>query len=132
MKIIRNLVVNVVVCSVLLFVFSYYNFWIKIELSNTWGSLIETIWIFISLWFIFWVFNSPIKWILKTLSCPINFLTMWLMSLVINVLVFYLFAYVVNNIIFEWEVAVHLWNILQTLILSFVMAVGIAVLNKIL
>lgn len=133
MKIIKNLIVNIVVCSVLLYVFSYYKFWINIEfLSGVWDSLIWTVWIFLALWFIFWVFNSPIKWILKTLSCPINFLTMWLMSLVINVLIFYVFEYVVNKIIFPWEVAVHLWNILQTLILSFIMAVGIAVLNKIL
>ena len=133
MKIVRNLIINVVICSVLLYVFNYYKFWIEIEfLSNAWNSLIWTIWMFLILWFIFWVFNSPIKWILKTLSCPINFLTLWLVSLVINVLVFYLFAYVVNNIIFPWEVVVHLGSILQTVILSFVMAVGISILNKIL
>lgn len=133
MKIIKNLIVNIVICSVLLYVFNYYQLWIKIEfLSDTANSLIGLIWIFLVLGFVFWVFNSPIKWILKTLSCPINFLTMWLMSLVINVLVFYIFAYVVNNIIFKWEVAVHLWEIRQTVILSFIMAIGISILNKIL
>lgn len=133
MRIIKNLIVNVVICSVLLYVFNYYKFWIGIEfLSNAWNSLTWTIWMFIILWFIFWVFNSPIKWILKALSCPINFLTLWLVSLVINVLVFYLFAYVVNNIIFPWEVVIHLGNILQTIILSFVMAIWISILNKIL
>lgn len=133
MKILKSLVVNVVICAILLYVFNYFQFWIKIDiLSDAWNSLIWTVWVFLSLWFIFWIFNSPIKWILKTLSCPINFLTLWLVSLVINVLVFYLFAYVVNHVIFDWEVAVELKWLLQTLILSFVMAMGIAVLNKIL
>ncbi len=133
MRIVKNLIVNIVICSVLLYVFNYYQLWIKIDfLSDNANSLIGLIWIFLVLWFVFWVFNSPIKWILKTLSCPINFLTMWLMSLVINVLVFYIFAYVVNNIIFKWEVAVHLWAVWQTVILSFIMAIGISILNKIL
>lgn len=132
MKIIKNLVVNIVICSVLLYVFNYYQLWIKIDLAGASNSLIELIWIFLVLGFVFWVFNSPIKWILKTLSCPINFLTMWLLSLVINVLVFYVFAYVINNILFQWEVTIQLWNILQTIILSFIMAVWISILNKIL
>ena len=133
MKIIKNLIINIIICTVLLFVFNHYQLWIKIDfLSDTWNSLIGMVWIFLALGFVFWVFNSPIKWILKTLSCPINFLTLWLMSLVINVLVFYLFAYVVNNILFQWEVSIQLWQIWQTVILSFIMAVGISILNKIL
>ena len=133
MKIVKSLIVNIVICAVLLYVFNYYQLWIKIDfLSDSANSLIGLIWIFLVLWFVFWVFNSPIKRILKTLSCPINFLTMWLMSLVINVLIFYIFAYVVNNIIFKWEVVIHLWAIWQTVILSFIMAIGISILNKIL
>jgi uncharacterized membrane protein YvlD (DUF360 family) len=83
------------------------------------------------LWFIFRVFNSPIKWILKVLSCPVNIMTLWLASIVINVLVFYMFAYVVNTFL-DGEVVVKLWEIRQTLILSFIMAISIAVLTKIL
>jgi uncharacterized membrane protein YvlD (DUF360 family) len=65
------------------------------------------------------------------LSCPVNFLTLWLASIAINVLVFYMFAYVVNTFL-DGEVVVKLWEIRQTLILSFIMAISIAILTKIL
>ena len=133
MKIIKNLIANIVICGALLFVFNYYSIWIKISFTNPEieNSIITLIWAFLVLWFIFWIFNSPIKRLLKILSCPVNFLTLWLASVVINVLVFYLFAYVVNNYL-DWEVIVKLWEIWQTLILSVIMSVWITVLTKIL
>ena len=133
MKIIKNLIANIVVCWILLYIFNYFSLWIKITFSNpsVENSIISLIWAFLVLGFIFRVFNSPIKWILKTLSCPVNFLTLWLASIAINVLIFYLFAYVVNNYL-DWEVMVKLWEIWQTLILSFIMSIGITVLTKIL
>ena len=133
MKIIKNLIANVVICGALLFVFNYFSIWIKISFTNPemQKSIITLIWSFLVLWFVFWVFNSPIKWILKTLSCPVNFLTLWLASIAINVLVFYLFAYAINNYLDLW-MTVQLWQIWQTLILSFIMAIGIAILTKIL
>lgn len=132
MKIVKNLIANIVICGVLLFVFNYYSLWIKItftdaEISNS-IILVST---FLILWFVFRVFNSPVKWILKTLSCPVNFLTLWLASIAINVLIFYLFSYVVNNYMDLW-VVVQLWAIWQTLILSVIMWVWITVLTKIL
>ena len=132
MKIIKNLIANVVVSGLLLFVFNYFSIWLKIFFSNPEieKSIVSLIWTFLLLWFAFWVFNSPIKWILKTLSCPVNFLTLWLASILINVLVFYMFAYVVNNYL-DWWVIVKLWEIWQTLILSVIMSVGITVLTKI-
>jgi len=132
MKIIKNLIANVVVSGLLLFVFNYFSIWLKISFSNPEieKSIVSLIWTFLLLWFAFWVFNSPIKWILKTLSCPVNFLTFWLASILINVLVFYMFAYVVNNYL-DWWVIVKLWEIWQTLILSVIMSVGITVLTKI-
>ena len=133
MKIVKNLIANIVVCWILLYVFNYFSLWIKFSFSNptTESSIISLIWIFLILGFIFRVFNSPIKWILKTLSCPVNFLTLWLASIAINVLIFYLFAYVVNNYLDLW-VAVKLWEIRQTLILSFIMSIWITILTKIL
>ena len=133
MKIIKNLIANIVVCWILLYVFNYFSLGIKFSFSNSSieNSIISLIWIFLILWFVFRVFNSPIKWILKTLSCPVNFLTLWLASIAINVLIFYLFAYVVNNYLDLW-VAVKLWEIRQTLILSFIMSIWITVLTKIL
>ena len=133
MKIIKNLIVNIVICWALLFLFNYYSLWIKITFTNpsVENSIVALVCAFLVLWFIFRVFNSPIKWILKTLSCPVNFLTMWLASIVINVLVFYLFAYAVNNYL-DWEVFVKLWQVWQTFILSVIMGVSISILTKIL
>ena len=133
MKIIKNLIVNIVICWALLFVFNYYWLWIKITFWNPSieSSIIKLVGAFLVLGLIFRVFNSPIKWILKTLSCPVNFLTLWLASSVINVLVFYMFAYVVNNYL-DWEVMVKLWQVWQTLILSIIMGVSISILTKIL
>ena len=131
MGLIKKLVVNIVISAVLLFLFNYYQIWIRIEILNSPDSIVNLVGIFLVLGLIFWIFNSPIKWILKTVSCPVNFLTLWLLSLVINVLVFYLFAYAAN-LFFEWELIVQLWAIWQTLILSFIMAIGTSILKKIL
>ena len=133
MKIIKNLIVNIVICWALLFVFNYYWLWIKITFWNPSieSSVIKLVGAFLVLGLIFRVFNSPIKWILKTLSCPVNFLTLWLASIVINVLVFYMFAYVVNNYL-DWEVMIKLWQVWQTLILSIIMGISISILTKIL
>ena len=133
MKIIKNLIANIVVCWILLFIFNYYSIWIKIEFSDPemQKNIIFLIWTFLVLWFVFRIFNSPIKRILKTLSFPVNFITLWLASIIINVIVFYMFAYTINNYLNLW-VTIHLGQIRQTLILSFIMAIGIAILTKIL
>ena len=132
MKIIKNLIANIVISWILLFVFNYFSIWLKISFSDPeiWKSIVGLIWTFLLLWLVFWIFNSPIKWILKTLSCPVNFLTLWLASIIINVLVFYMFAYVVNNYL-DWGVVVKLWEVWQTLILSFIMSIGVTILTKI-
>ena len=138
MNIIKGLIVNIVVNWALLYFFSWMN-WrsdtvigivIKFceEISN---SIPKVILAFLILWFVFRVFNSPIKWILKTLSCPVNFMTFWLVSLIINVLVFYMFQYVVNTYS-NWQINVELWAIWQTLILSFIMTICAWILTKIL
>ena len=133
MKIIKNLIANIVISGVLLYVFNYYSIWIKISFTNPEieNSIFSLVWAFLVLGFIFRVFNSPIKWLLKIVSCPVNFITLWLASIVINVLIFYLFAYFANTYL-DWEVVVKLWEIWQTLILSFIMAISISILTKIL
>ncbi len=131
MKLIKNLIVNIVICAILLYVFNYYGIGIKIEFAQSTKSLVELIWIFLVLWWIFWVFNSPIKWILKTLSFPVNMISFWLASLIINVVVFYLFAYIANSF-FNGELVVKLGQIWQTLILSFIMTLWFSILKKIL
>jgi uncharacterized membrane protein YvlD (DUF360 family) len=136
MKIIKSLIVNVIVSWGLLFLFSEVLWWwegfgIKILFENSDGSIIKIILVFLMLWLVFRVFNSPIKWILKVLSCPVNFMTFGLVSLVINVWIFYLFQYVVNTYS-NWQVTVELKNILTTLILSFIMAICTSILTKLL
>lgn len=133
MKLVKRLIVNIVVSGILLYVFNYYSLGIKIDFLDpeVEKSIIGLVTVFLALWLVFWVFNTPIKWILKVLSCPVNFLTLWLASVIINVLVFYMFAYVVNNYL-DRGVVVKLWEVWQTLILSFIMSVGITVLTKIL
>ena len=131
MKLIKNLIVNIVVSAILLYIFNYFQLWIIISFKNPSSNIVDFIWVFLILGWIFWLFNSPIKRILKTLSCPVNFLTLWLLSLAINVLVFYLFQSVANSF-FDGELTVTLWNILQTLILSFIIAAWTAILKKIL
>ena len=133
MKIVKNLVVNILISAILLYLFNKFELGIQINIAESSSAswIVGLIWIFLILGLIFWVFNSPIKWILKTLSCPVNILTLGLLSIAINVLIFYMFAYFTNNF-FGWEVVVKLWEIRQTLILSFIMAAGTYILKKIL
>lgn len=134
MKLLRSLIVNVVVSGALLFLFGWWlwtNIGIKITFENPENSILKIIIVFLMLWLVFRIFNSPIKWILKTLSCPVNFLTLWLVSIAINVLVFYMFQYFVNTYS-HWIIEVKLWAIWQTLILSFIMAICTSILTKIL
>ena len=150
MKLIKNLVSNIVISGALLYFLSWMNWQLtwpdwnptnigikidftkigtKINLPDMWNSTISLILAFLILWLIFRIFNSPIKWILKTLACPINFLTLWLASIIINVLIFYLFEYFVN--LYFWEGTIVLWEIWQTLILSLIIAISTAILTKI-
>ena len=131
MKILKNLVVNILISAILLYLFNYFWLWINIQLPSWKTEIFYQVWMYLILWLIFWIFNSPIKRILKTLSCPVNFLTLWLLSIAINVLIFYLFAYFTNNF-FDGELIIRLWKIRQTLILSFIMAIGTTILKKIL
>ena len=134
MKLLKSLIVNIIVSWGLLYLFGWWlwtNIWIKITFENPENSIIKIIIVFLMLWLVFWIFNSPIKWILKLLSCPVNFLTLWLASLAINVLIFYIFQYVVNTYS-NWLVEIKLWEIWQTLILSFIMAICTSILTKIL
>lgn len=134
MKLLRSLIVNVIVSGGLLFLFGWWlwtNIGIKIIFENPENSILKIIIVFLMLWLVFRIFNSPIKWILKTLSCPVNFLTLWLVSIAINVLIFYMFQYFVNTYS-NWMIEVKLWEIWQTLILSFIMAICTSILTKIL
>ena len=130
MGLIKKLLANVLICWFLLWLFSYFSFGISISLSSSVSSdIVYFLIIFAVLWFIFWLLNFPIKKILKILSFPVNTLTLWIFSLVINVAIFYLFTRICNTYS-DGVVEVALGNILQTLILSFAMTLGIGILRK--
>lgn len=144
MKLIRNLVSNVLICSWLLFLFAYYEFWIKISIQGVsmsqWNFSVESIAsvliMFGVLGFLFWVINTPVKKILSILTIPVNVVTLGLFSLILNVLVFYLFQYLANTYIVGVHVDLGEFGVrqdfLRILILSLAMSIGITVLNKIL
>lgn len=132
----KSLLANVIICGLLLFLFAYFELGILItfyevaipDLSITGENILALVISFATLGFVFWILNSPIKSILKVLSFPVNALTLWLFSLVINVIIFYVFAWIATT--YLPDVSIQLGNIIQTLILSFVMALGITILKK--
>jgi putative membrane protein len=131
MKLLRNLFANVVICGFLLWMFNYFKLGIEITINPALtATIFHLIAIFAILGLVFRLLNSPIKWIIQTLSFPVNILTLGLFSLVINVAIFYLFARIMNTY-FSPDVVVQLGNLLQTLILSLIMSVGITILKKI-
>ncbi|MDR3168347.1 MAG: phage holin family protein [Candidatus Peribacteria bacterium] len=131
MKLLRSLIANVVICGFLLWLCNHFQLGIAIEVSpeltSTWLHWVA---VFVIMGFVFRLLNSPIKWVIQTLSFPVNLLTLGLFSLVINVLIFYLFAWVMSTY-FAPDIVVQLGNLMQTLILSLIMSVGITILKKI-
>ena len=130
-KPLTNTLANVAISGFLLWLLSYFKLGISIsvdpELSVTIYHLIG---VFAVLGFVFWILNSPIKWIIQKLSFPVNMLTLGLFSLVINVFIFYLFEWIMDTYVSP-DVIVDLGNFLQTLVLSLIMTVGITILKKI-
>ncbi|MDR0606769.1 MAG: phage holin family protein [Candidatus Peribacteria bacterium] len=131
MKLLRNLIANVVICGFLLWLCNHFQLGIHIEIdANLTETWLHRIAMFVIMGFVFWLLNSPIKWVIQTLSFPVNILTLGLFSLVINVFIFYLFAWIMSTY-FAPDIVVQLENLLQTLILSLIMSVGITILKKI-
>ncbi|MDR0860379.1 MAG: phage holin family protein [Candidatus Peribacteria bacterium] len=131
MKLLRNLIANIVICGFLLRLFNHFQLGIDITVNPELTSTrLHRVAIFVILGFVFWLLNSPIKWLIQTLSFPVNMLTLGLFSLVINVAIFYLFSRVMNTY-FAPDIVVKMGNLLQTLILSLIMSVGVTILKKI-
>jgi putative membrane protein len=131
MKLVRNLIANVVICGFLLWLCNHFQLGIHIEvnpeLTSTWLHWVA---MFGIMGFVFRLLNSPIKWVIQTLSFPVNLLTLGFFSLVINVFIFYLFVWVMRTY-FAPDIVVQLGNLMQTLMLSLIMSVGITILKKI-
>lgn len=136
MKVIRNLISNVIFCWWLLFAFAYFDLWIEILFQNmsvaqfqfSSENIVSVVMVFLILGIVFWIINFPIKKILSVLTLPINALTLWIFSLILNIVVFYIFQWIANTYIAN--ITVNLWTIIQTLILSLLMSLGLTILNK--
>ncbi len=136
MKVIRNLISNVIFCWWLLFAFAYFDLWIEILFQNmsiaqfqfSSENIVSVVMVFLILGIVFWIINFPIKKILSVLTLPINALTLWIFSLILNIVVFYIFQWIANTYIAD--ITVNLWTIIQTLILSLLMSLGLTILNK--
>lgn len=136
MKVIRNLISNVIFCWWLLFAFAYFDLWIEILFQNmsiaqfqfSSENIGSVVMVFLILGIVFWIINFPIKKILSVLTLPINALTLWIFSLILNIVVFYIFQWIANTYIAD--ITVNLWTIIQTLILSLLMSLGLTILNK--
>ncbi|GHW02395.1 hypothetical protein AGMMS50249_1810 [candidate division SR1 bacterium] len=138
MKLIKSLLTNVIICGGLLRLFSYFELGIVIsigeksvkylQITDT-QMLWQTIVAFLSLGFIFWILNSPVKKILTIVSIPVNIITFGIFSLILNILIFYLFQLVINQY-FDTTIAVQLGTVIQVFILSLIMSFGITTIKK--
>jgi len=124
-KLLRRLIVSVLVYGVMLYVIHKYSwgwFWVEAtqyDVFLTFGILAA----------VFWLVNNVGKVILKILTVPLKYLTLWLFSLVLNILVIYIFEFLVNNSTM-W-VVVHLGTIVQVFILSLVVTIIAFLIKKI-
>ncbi len=82
------------------------------------------------MWLIFGVIYHIAAPILKFLATPINWLTLWLASILLNMIALYLFAYVINTL--QFGITVWLGGIEQTFILSIIITIITLVLKKVL
>ena len=124
-KFIRHLLLSILFYWIALYlIHKYSDGWLIIQATQynvflTFGILAA----------IFWVVNNVVKVILRVLTIPLKYLTLWLFSLVLNMLMMYVFEYLVNNSS-VW-VIIHLWTIVQVFILSLAVTVLAFLIKKI-
>jgi uncharacterized membrane protein YvlD (DUF360 family) len=124
-KIIKQTIINIVINSVMLYIISYYVPELWFSISSSEYDIFVTFWF---LWIVLWLFNSILKRILKILTLPIKYITLWLSSLIINILIFYLFEYAVNSS--EIWIAISMWTLTQVIILSLIITVVFFLIKK--
>lgn len=128
LRIITHLAGSIIANALILFVISTYisDLWFIVTTDAS-----TNIWVmFTILWAVFWLFNGIIKQTIKILAMPFALVTFWLSSVVINVAIIYVFAYVINTS--DIWAQVVLGSIIQTLIVSVVIAIAYFILKKIL
>ena len=113
-RLLKSLLFSILVYGVFLFVLHQYtDWWFWVEATEY-----DMFLTFILLAILFWVINTIVKWILKFLSLPLTYLTFWSFTLILNILLMYIFEYFVNG---SWLwIVVHIWNIVQVVLMSFV------------
>ncbi len=90
----------------------HFQQWFHLFLWDTYN----VVWI-ILLWFIFWFVNEIVWMILKVLTLPVRFLTLWLSNIIVNIWLLYLIQYLVNYVV-NIGFTIQLWTIWQTFVLS--------------
>lgn len=117
MKIIKHFFVNIIISSVILYIFANYvpELWLTIttEYQNQ-----NTLIIFWVLWVLFWLIMFLLRSSIQMLALPAKYLTLWISSLVINLFMFYFFEQFINYL--EVGIEVHLGTVVQTFILSII------------
>jgi len=128
LRIITYFASSVIANAIILYVVSTYIPQLWFSISNPWGGNIYMV--FVILGTLFRLFNGTIKNIIKVLTLPFAIITLGLSSVVINIAVIYVFGYVVNTS--SLGIQVQVGGLVQTLILSSVIAFAYFILKKIL
>ncbi|OQB42260.1 MAG: Membrane protein of unknown function [candidate division CPR1 bacterium ADurb.Bin160] len=93
MKVLKDLILNILLHGLALFLLNKYLpswFWVE----SVQYTVVIT---FLILAILFWIINNIIKVVLKILTIPLKYMTFGLFSLVLNMFMLYLFEYFVNN-----------------------------------
>jgi len=128
LRIITYFASSVIANAIILYVVSTYIPQLWFSISNPWGGNIYMV--FAILGTLFWLFNGIIKSIIKVLTLPFAIITLGLSSVVINIAIIYVFGYVINTSSLGIQVLVG--GLVQTLILSCVIAFAYFILKKVL
>jgi len=111
---------------ILYFVSEFFNneLWFSLipSVNSNYTSFmwLDLIWLFlVGLWF--WFFDGIVKYILNIISLPLRIMTMGFFSFIVNIIILYLLQFVLSEMVDIWY-TIALWNLLQTMILSFVLS----------
>ncbi len=125
-KHLRELIISIIINAIILFFVSTFipELGFKVISSSYWALAT-----FFILWTIFWFLNIVIKKILKIITLPLKYLTLWLSSLIINIGMFYLFELVLRS--YDIGILIQLWSILQVFLLSLTITIVYLLIKKI-
>ena len=123
-KFFKELIFNILINAILLFIISAFvpELWFKIISSNH-----NAILTFFILGAIFRFLNMVVKKILKFITLPLKYLTLWLSSMLINILIFYIFEITLRSL--DMGILIQLGGVLQVLVLSLIIT-GVYLLVK--